>query len=249
MDKTSIYLWFANPEDLLSEAASAACATLLSEDERARWKDLRFDRLRREYLTTRALVRNALSYYCPLAPEAWRFQVNRYGKPSPDPECGLRFNLSNSPELVVCAIAGGIEVGVDAEPHERAEKIAELSLEVFSPEELAQLEGLPRVEKMDRALSLWTLKEAYIKARGMGLSLPLKQVSFLFGGANGVRLELDCDDGAERWRFCLLERAGHRIALVAETIAFPELEAWEMRGMPVSPMRVPIGEVRWFPAP
>ena len=249
MDKEAIYLWYANPEDLVAGAAAGACAGVLSEDERARWQAFKLDRQRCEYLTTRVLVRSALSHYGPLVPEAWRFKVNRYGKPSPDPECGLRFNLSNSPGLVVCAIAEGIEVGVDAEPHERAEKIAELAPDAFSSLELAQLESLPGSEKTERALSLWTLKEAYVKARGMGLSMPLKQFSFLFGGAKGIRLEPDSEDEPERWRFCLLDRARHKIALVAETIAFPELVVWELRGPPASPMRVSVEEIRWFPAP
>ena len=191
IDKKPLYLWCAYPEDLLTEATAHACASLLSEDERARWQAFRFDRDRREYLTTRALVRSALSHYHPIAPEAWRFQTNSHGRPQIDPDCGLRFNLSNFSDLVVCLISHESDVGVDVEPYENAEKIAELAPGVFSPVELAQLEALRGPEKLDRALSLWTLKEAYIKATGFGLSQPLNQFSFLFGGAEGIRLEMD----------------------------------------------------------
>jgi 4'-phosphopantetheinyl transferase len=223
----------------------------LSEDERTRWQTFRFEKGRREYLTSRALVRFALSQYRPLAPEAWRFQVNAYGKPNPDPECGLRFNLSNSPRLVVCLVAHEAEVGVDVEPYERAGEIAKLSEKVFSPLELAQLEELHGSDKADRALSLWTLKEAYVKAQGVGLSLPLTKFSFLFGGAAGIRLELDSrlGDEAERWRFCLLDHTGHRIAIVVERAVASELQIFETRPPLAAAVRIPNEFEVWYPLP
>jgi 4'-phosphopantetheinyl transferase len=249
MDKETLHLWCAYPDDVLADGVAQACTPLLSEDERARWLAFKFERLGREYLTTRTLVRTALSAYHPLAPEAWRFALNAYGKPAADPECGLRFNLSNSPGLVVCLIGQGAEVGVDVEPCERAEVIAEVGAKALSPLELAQLDALRGPERLDRALWLWTLKEAYIKARGMGLSLPLNKFSFLFGGVAGIRLELDpcLGDEAGRWRFCLLEHAGHRIALMAERTAAPELQVWEARPLLAPPARLPAGGEPWFP--
>lgn len=250
MDKERLYLWFGYPDDVVDEAARDACALSLSEDERARWQTFRFEKCRREYLTSRALVRFALSQYRPLAPEAWRFQVNAYGKPSPDPECGLRFNLSNSSGLVVCLVAHEAEVGVDVEPHGRAGEIAQLSETVFSPLELAQLKKLQGNDKRDRALSLWTLKESYLKARGMGLSLPLNKFSFLFGGAAGIRLELDSclDDAVERWRFCLFDHAGHRVAIAVDRADAFDLEFFESRPPLTAAIRIPREAEVWYPA-
>jgi 4'-phosphopantetheinyl transferase len=249
VDKERLYLWCGYPDDVVDEAACDACALILNEDERARWKAFRFEKHRREYLTSCALVRFALSQYHPLAPEAWRFQINAYGKPSPAQECGLRFNLSNSPGLVVCLIAYGLGVGVDLEPHERAGEIAQLSETVFSSLELAQLEELHGSKKTDRALSLWTLKEAYLKAQGMGLSLPLNKFSFLFGGATGIRLELDpcLDDEAERWRFCLLDHAGHRIAIAVERADAFDLQFFETRPPLAAAIRISRGTEVWHP--
>jgi 4'-phosphopantetheinyl transferase len=249
MDKEPLSLWCAYPDDLLADEVAQACALLLSEDELARLQALKFDQHAREFLATHALARIALSHHHPLAPQAWRFTLNSYGKPTAEPECGLRFNLSNSPGLVVCLIARGAEVGVDVEPCDRAGKIAELAPDVFSPPELARLETLRSGEKLDRALRLWTLKESYIKARGMGLSLPLKKFSFLFGGAEGIRLELDSDlkDQPERWRFCSLDHAGHRIALMVERATAPELQIWEVHPFSAPPARLAAGEELWFP--
>jgi 4'-phosphopantetheinyl transferase len=251
MDKKPLSLWCAYPDDLLIEENAEACAALLSQDERARWQGFRFERHAREYLATHSLARTALSRYHPLAPQAWRFPVNAHGKPAADPECGLRFNLSNSLGLVVCLIAHGVEVGVDVEPFDHAEKILELAPEVFSPEELTQLSDLRGDEQLQRALSLWTLKEAYIKARGMGLALPLKKFAFLFGGGEEMQLELapSLNDEAARWQFCLLEHRGHRIALMTERTAGQELEIWEQRPSQGEPVRLPGAAETWFPRP
>ena len=250
MNKQTLHLWLACPNDVLAEGIAPACDLLLSADERVRWQAFRFERLRREYLTTRALARTALSHYHPISPEAWRFTLNAYGKPTASAaDCDLQFNLSNSPGLVVCLIGHGAELGVDVEPCERVKEIAEVAHRVFSALELKQLEALSGKDKLDRGLSLWTLKESYIKARGMGLSLPLDKFSFVFGGAEGIRLELDpsLNDEAGRWRFCLLEHAGHRIAIMAERTAGPDLEMLETGPLLAPPARLAVSAPRWFP--
>jgi 4'-phosphopantetheinyl transferase len=157
--------------------------------------------------------------------------------------------LSNSRGLVVCLIARGAEVGVDVEPFTRASAIAEVAPRVFSELELSQLDGLEDRERLDRGVSLWTLKEAYIKARGMGLSLPLDKISFVFGGAEEIRLELDASlsDEPGRWRFCLLDHAGHRVALMVERTADAELEIWEARPLLGTPTRLADFAPRWLP--
>jgi 4'-phosphopantetheinyl transferase len=151
--------------------------------------------------------------------------------------------------MVVCVIAHGFEVGVDLEPYKRAEEIARPSETVSSPLKLAQLDTLNGSEKADRALSLWTLKESYIKARGVGLSLPLSKISFLFGGREGIRLELDAclDDEAERWRFCLLGYAGHLIALTGERVVDFELQLFEARPPAAAAARVARETECWYP--
>lgn len=242
-------LWCAYPDDLLAEPVAAACVELLTPDERERGQKLRFAPNRREFLASRALVRTALSVHHPLPPAAWRFSANACGKPEAEPACGLRFNLSNSPGLVVCLLARDAEVGVDAEPMARSGEILALAPNVFSPQELAQLETLPASERPDRALSLWTLKEAYIKARGLGLSLPLTGFSFLFGGNEGVRLEIDpsIHDNPDRWRFCLLDFAGHRIAMMTDLDAPPAVNLWEAHLFTAPPRQLSIQPVPWFP--
>ena len=117
MSSNRIHLWVAYPDDLKDEATAEACARLLNEDERTRLKRFKFDRHRREQLATRALERQALSAYADIAPEEWRFEAGEHGKPTIARDFDgrglggqareLKFNLSNSLGLVVCAVTHG----------------------------------------------------------------------------------------------------------------------------------------------
>ena len=253
MDLKPLNLWLAYPDDLLDESVAGACKALLSEEELARAARFKFDRNRRESIATRALARTGLSHAHPLPPREWRYVLNAHGKPSVDPDlasgAAVTFNMSNAHGLVVCLVADGAEVGVDVEPLSRAEQIMKVAPEVFSPTERAQLEMLNGAEKLDRAVSLWTLKESYIKARGMGLAIPLDKFAFVFGGAEGVRLVVDesLNDRTERWQFCLLDHAGHRIAVMAEQRAGKELNVWGAHPIPGPAVRVSGLFAEWFP--
>lgn len=192
--------------------------TWLTEAERTRQRAFLFERNQLEYLATRALVRTELSRLLSAPPESWCFAANSYGRPELVPARGVRFNLSNHPTLVVCALRQGeLEVGVDVEPVTRGAEVLGIARTVFSARELADLHALPSAQQPERALSLWTLKEAYIKARGMGLSLPLQEFSFVFS-AHGAEIQFSpaLQDDARRWRFTSVERRGHRIALAIE---------------------------------
>lgn len=249
MNANTFHLWCAFPADLLKEEAAAACAALLNGEETARWQRFRFDRHRRAFLATHALVRSALSCYRPTRAADWQFVAGEHGKPALTPGCGLRFNLSNALDLVVCLVAERAEVGIDTEPHSRAEEILALAADVFSAQERDQLNALPAGAQPARALSLWTLKEAYVKARGLGLSLPLADFSFLFDPGGDIRLVLTpaLHDAAQNWRFTLLDHAGHRIALVVEAAAAGAIELLEARPPFAAPTKIDLPLIEWFP--
>lgn len=231
MDNDTLHLWFAYPDDLLDPEALNACNRLLSPDELARCQAYRYDRSRREYLATHALARTALSHGCGTKPDELRFHIGAHGKPSLHPQCGLHFNLSNSLGLVVCLVGEGGVLGVDVEPRTRAESIREVAARMFSPVELAQLNSLPIDRQHQRCLELWTLKESYIKARGMGFKLPLREFSFVFDQLDNIRLQLETSlhDDKARWRFCIVEHAEHCIALMVESQITPHLHVCEAR--------------------
>lgn len=248
MNEHTVRLWYAYPDDLLDIALAESCRSLLSRDEIQRLEFVRFEKDRREFLAGRVNLRVALSQCISVAPGEWRFRTNKWGKPETDPDCGLRFNVSHSSALAICAITRGINIGVDVESVDRSGEILSIATDVFSPAELAQFAALTSEEQADRNLSLWTLKEAWVKARGMGLSLPLTDFSFLFHGPEQIRLTLDpsLDDDARHFRFCLLNHAAHRIAVVVEGAAVPELQVWQNSPLPGSPARIACERVRWF---
>jgi 4'-phosphopantetheinyl transferase len=157
-----------------------------------------------------------LSFYGPLPPASWRFTRTAFGRPELDPHFALRFSLANAPTLVACAVSRD-EVGVDVEPLARGEDVLRVAASVLSPREHEALRRLPPSAMADRALTLWTLKEAYVKARGLGLSMPVDALTFTFDDAL-VTLDVEpaLPEGGGATDFMILDRAGHRIAVAAE---------------------------------
>ena len=162
---------------------------------------------RHQYLLTRALIRSCLSAYYPVEPADWRFAKNDYGKPQvshPSSGINARFNLSHTNGLIVCAITADVDIGVDVEDADRTTRAAFESLSsYFSAQEIKDLGALPAERKKQRFFDYWTLKESYIKARGMGLAIPLGKFSFHFKGdqLEEFRVHPELGDDAQNWRF------------------------------------------------
>jgi 4'-phosphopantetheinyl transferase len=210
-------VWIAMPREIEDPALHAAYDALMTDDERAKQRAFVFERNQRESLLTRALARTTLSRYRAVAPAAWRFVRNDHGRPYVDPPCGLFFNLSNHPTMVVCAVTEGVEIGVDVEPIDRGAAVVELAPTVFAVAERSALDRLGEPARHDRAISLWTLKESYIKARGKGLALPLDAFAFHFDeAAPRITFEPPIEDVPARWWFHTVDVAGHRVALTVE---------------------------------
>jgi 4'-phosphopantetheinyl transferase len=129
----------------------------------------------------RVLVRKILSEYSIEPPGGWQFESNLYGKPAIIRFPGtadLRFNISHSTGIVVAAISLGREIGVDVEYIEQKADYLELARSQFSSAEIELLEALPQQRQTNAFFALWTLKEAYTKARGMGLSIAFSEFAF-----------------------------------------------------------------------
>ena len=167
---------------------------------------------------TRGMLRETLSRYAPVAPEDWRFRTGEHGKPEiaqPAQE-RLRFNLSHSDRLVACAVTLDHDIGVDIENTARECDALEVGEYVFTDEENRALRGLTEHARQQRFFELWTLKEAWLKARGSGFAFDPRGVSFDLDDAQGIRARFDDaaqEDPAE-WSFALLEpEPGHVLAL------------------------------------
>ncbi|MDZ4187849.1 MAG: 4'-phosphopantetheinyl transferase superfamily protein [Hydrogenophaga sp.] len=192
-------LWWVNPDAF---QASPAALALLSEAERAQHQRYIPPQKRHEYLVTRVLVRTVLCRALGVAPQTLQFISNAWGRPALWPPAPLHFNVSHTEGLVVCLVSPDPDIGVDTERLARAPDLLALAPTVFAPQELRDLAVLPASEQAHRAVVLWTLKESYIKARGMGLALPLDGFAFRFD-ADRVRLEVSSalEDDGDRWQF------------------------------------------------
>lgn len=244
-------LWLAYPDDFIDEAVSDRYRAMLSAEERERLESFKFETSRREYLAAHVLLRTALSYRASAPPDTWTFRTNKYGKPSLDPAYGMSFNLSRRLGLVACVIASGEATGLDVESHQRANQVLEVRETVFTAKEIAQLAVMTFDQQCEHALSLWTLKEAYTKARGLGLSLPFDQFSFLREPSGALKIEIDpiVGDDPGRWRFCLCDHAEHRLALATEQQLEAPLQVRELRPTLEPSFRSVTVHADWFPCP
>lgn len=219
-----IHLFFANPEEISKVGLLSRYQSLLSDKELRQFPRFHFEQHRHQYLVTRALIRSSLSNFYEVEPAEWCFDVNAYGKPSVANSHGalpVRFNISHTDGLVMCGIVSDTEIGVDVEDIERVTRADIDSLSsYFSPLEVAELKRLPKEEQKHRFFDCWTLKESYIKARGMGLSLSLSQFSFIFeeNRLKGFVVEPELNDDAANWQFWRLAvRARYRVAVAVKS--------------------------------
>ena len=179
---------------------------LLSDDERERMARFVFDRDRRAFVMTRAHVRTMLSRYAAVAAADWRFVENEHGRPEifdrPEGAPDLRFNISHTDGLIACAVTIGREVGVDVE-HIGRHLTHDVAGRFFAPAEVTDLRLLPPDDQQRVFFDYWTLKEAYIKARGFGLALPLADFAFKLSppGPPAITFEPSLEDDPSTWQF------------------------------------------------
>ncbi len=176
LDDDDVHVW----RGFLTVTAErvAALSDTLTTDERMRAERFRFARDRARFIVGRGLLRAILARYLAMEPGALVFAYNAFGKPSLSDESGgerLHFNLSHADDTALVAVTCSRAVGVDIESV-RADRANErVAARFFSPREVAALRALDPDAQREAFFTCWTRKEAYIKARGGGLSIPLDQ--------------------------------------------------------------------------
>lgn len=209
-----VHVWLA-PEALADDPAIAPrLRALLTEEELAKQQRFSVDSPRRLDLVARALQRRVLSHFVPaVAPRDWRFEIHEMGRPSIAPGLApdLDFNIAHTAGLVVMAVGQDSRVGIDVEAFARRRNL-EIARRYFSPREIAGMEALPAENQPRRFLELWTLKEAYLKAIGTGISGGLGTMTFEFD-SGGITFERAADPDAARWRFHQWSAGAHLVAV------------------------------------
>ena len=214
-----VHVWRASLDQ--REASRRKLSELLSEDERLRAGRFHFTKDRDRFVVGRGCLRAIVSRYVAAPPDLLRLSYNRYGKPALEtPGNGmLRFNVSHSHDIALYAVTMARDVGVDVEFVNQKFASAEIAERFFSPREVAALHALPHALQVLAFFDCWTRKEAYLKARGEGLSRPLHTFSVSFEpGKPAALLNSDEDPQPARyWSLAELQPGeGYRAALAVQ---------------------------------
>lgn len=192
---------------------------ILSPEEKARADRFVYPEHRERYITSHAILHSILTLYSPELTSPLRFRYSDHGKPYLVDNPSLQFNLSDSRDIALYAITLNREVGIDIEYMRNNIHVEGIAQRFFSPEESAALQTLPSNERLEAFYRIWTLKEAYIKVIGQGLSFPLDRFTTnpSAAGKDGL-LTVDGDaERAKRWSLCSIPSTeGYMAALAAE---------------------------------
>ena len=220
-----IHLWLTLPDEIDEAGLLIAYRALLNAAEKEQEARFYFARDRHRYLVTRTLVRTVLSRYIAVAPRDWMFSTNAYGRPQAvnkgATDCSLSFNISHTDRLIVLGVTRRRSLGVDVENVVTRKISIDIANRYFASQEVAALRAVLPDQQQYRFYEYWTFKESYIKARGMGLSLPLDKFSFHFANDHIVELAIDPElgDDAARWEFWQFQPTSeHLLAVCAERI-------------------------------
>ena len=199
-----IHFFYTLVDEIKSNQLLDRYRSVISEKEKTKVGKYVFEKDQHNCLVTRALVRFVLSAYTDQDPESFEFIENRYGKPDLKPgliKMPVKFNLSHSSGVTACALAIDSEIGMDIENYHRKIDLT-IADRFFSKSESEYVKKCPDKDKQEVFFDFWTLKESYIKARGMGLSIDLDKFSFEIDKKNiCINFHESLNDSCDQWRF------------------------------------------------
>jgi 4'-phosphopantetheinyl transferase len=216
----AIHVWVALTHTYPSAGRGLDAASTLSVDEQTRADRYLRPADRSLFVQSHVAVRQTLARYATIAPPDWTFATNEHGRPevtNSDAPVGLRFNLSHTAGAIAIVVHGPFDAGVDVEGIGRVENLAAMSRVSFSAAEREQLLALPLETRQLQFARTWALKEAFIKAKGMGLALSLQAFSVdpTDPAAIGFNCDRDIDDDPDAWSFTLQQPTGQHVLATA----------------------------------
>ena len=230
MTLNAVHVWRASLEAPLNVVN--LLKYVLSPDECDRSSRFHFENDRRHWIVAHGVLRLLLGRYLDVEASELKFVINDYGKPAlaqTPHKARLHFNLSHSGELVLYAFAYDREVGIDVEYMRAPFDYEEVASHYFSSSERAALHALPISLREEAFFSCWTRKEAYIKALGKGLSLPLDQFDVSLTPGEPAALLINRQDllAPAQWSLCaLVPGVRYAGALAVEGIGW-QLSCWQ----------------------
>lgn len=218
----------------------------LSEDERQRASRFHFDVDRDRYIAAHASLRDVLARYLHCDPHVLKFFTNEYGKPSLTRSNDfsrsvksatevatthdIEFNLSHSGDFALIAVAYGRKIGVDVELIRAGIELEDLARRNFSPREVSELMSLPAEQRARGFFNCWTRKEAYIKAQGLGLSMPLDSFDVSLGEPAALKATRPDENESARWSLHSLNVESDYAAALAVEGNNLKIKCWDWVG-------------------
>lgn len=232
LKKGQVDVWYIKFDDAPSVRQMENYRDAVTAEELMYANNCAFKR-REEFLIARAALRMLLTKYFPQwQPLEWSFKQNEYGKPEvdfPKVDAGIRFNVSHSDRMVIIAFGKTEMLGVDVEQPTRSGDLREIAESHFAPSEIAELKLNQGENFLARFFHYWTLKEAFIKAVGMGLSLPLDQFAFDLSSTDiSITIADQIKWIAGNWHFKLISiNDGYQVALAVKSADAEEIQIRE----------------------
>jgi 4'-phosphopantetheinyl transferase len=189
LDPGCVDVWLIDVNEARDELQSFTA--LLSRAEQERAARFKFDKDRRLFTVAHAALRSILASYLKIASTSLEFADGAKGKPKFAPALagrGVEFTLSHSHQTALLGVAQGREVGVDVEYVKRDFQFADVAKRFFTPSEVDALQGLPPQLQREAFFKCWTSKEAFLKAKGTGLSGKLDEVEITLTAEQRVQI-------------------------------------------------------------
>ena len=214
--KKEVHVWYCNPRMIQDESKLTAYRSVLSDQEVEQYQRFLFDKDRHSYLVSHALLRHSLSRYAEVPASQWRFTKNEHGKPAlilPAGMPAISFNLTHTDGLSACVISVDLACGIDAENINRKNRLQAVANRMFADEELSRLD---KDDIQQNFFYYWTLREAYVKALGSGLSGSSKDFYFdLSQEEMSAEVHHRGRQVNNSWRFWLFEPTPEHVLSVA----------------------------------
>ncbi|WP_158592172.1 4'-phosphopantetheinyl transferase family protein [Noviherbaspirillum sedimenti] len=217
--RQEVHVWLARPEPWPLAQLERSYLALLSKEERQRCLRFHFERDRKHYLAAHAMLRLCLARHLDCTPQQVSLAPGLNGKPEialDSAQPSLRFNLSHTRGMVACAVTRAGACGIDVEGIRTMPDINGIAQTVFSSSEIDYLDSHDAATRPLAFFTQWTLKEAYIKATGLGMSAPLRQIAV---DARTLRVRDDSrpEQDAGDWLFDSWQAGpGHALALACD---------------------------------
>jgi len=230
LSRDEVHVWCAS----LDQSASLVqqLATTLSADEQLRADRFRFEQHRQHFIIGRGVLRAILGRYMNIEPSQLQFCYSPHGKPAladADTTGMLQFNLSHSGGVALYAVACERQIGIDIERLRPFSELEQIAKRFFSNREYEELRALSPSQQHDAFFRYWTLKEAYVKATGQGLSLALNQFEVsLASRESAVVLKTPVDSQeASHWSLKELSPGHGYVAAIAVEGDSWQIKCWQ----------------------